>query len=142
MARKKNKKNKKKPFITALEVVKDAPTDFVAQPPSVTVIEQQSAQESPSAVVHELNVRKKIKFSGNDKSVLLKNQIITWILTVNSEMDEFVANLDKLSIEEKSKRITQFYSTLLVINKALDGRSQFYGNQVLLRDFGVAEELE
>lgn len=90
--------------------------------------------------IHD-RVKKKIKFSGNDRALLLKNQIITWILTVNSEMDEFVRNLDTLSIDEKSKKITQFYSTLLVINKALDGRVQFYGNQILSRDFAVEEEL-
>lgn len=95
--------------------------------------------------VHSENIhdkaKKKIKLSGNDRALLLKNQIITWILTVNSEMDEFVSNLDSLTIEEKSKKITQFYSTLLVINKALDGRVQFFGNQILSKDFNVDEEV-
>lgn len=86
--------------------------------------------------------KKKISLRGDDRALILKNQIITWILTVNSEMDQFVAELEGLSNEEKSKRLTQFYSTLLVINKALDGRVQFLGNQILSRDFDVDEEVQ
>lgn len=85
--------------------------------------------------------KRKIQFKEGDRALVLKNQIITWILTVNSEMDAFVSNLANLTNEEKSKKLTQFYSTLLVINKALDGRVHFHGNQILSRDFDIEEEV-
>lgn len=140
MSRKKNKKGKKQAYIAPKITPVESLDEAITIPQEVKIEASEVVLERRDTP--DIQARKRIKFSGNDKSVILKNQIITWILTVNSEMDEFVSNLESLSIDEKSKKITQFYSTLLVINKALDGRSQFYGNQVLLKDFGVAEELE